>query len=346
MTTRSLGARFSRAYHGFDKVVLTVLVVLGALAASVPDQAVASAKFVLGSFVSILPYMLLAVVLAGWARASGADEQVARAFGANEALAIPLAALIGTVAPFCGVGVVPLVAAALIAGVPLSAVMAFWISSPLMNPAIYLLSVSELGQPFALARVVSAFGLGLAAGYCTSWLVRRGALADALKPHLESRTNRCGIRAANVAAPIVWPFWKESTRRAAFAREVRKTGPVLAKWMLLAFLLESLLVAYVPSNLLVSLVGRESAAAVPLAVAVGIPAYLNGYAAIPLVAGLIRMGMSEAAALAFMTAGAVTSIPAMVGVLALVRPALFAWYLAVGILGSLATGYAYQWVLG
>ena len=74
----------------------------------------------------------------------------------------------------------------------------------------------------------------------------------------------------------------------------------------------------------------------------GIPATLNGYAAIPTVAGLIEMGLAPGAGLAFMTAGAITSLPAAIAVHALVSRAVFAWYLALAVTGSVAVGYAYQ----
>ena len=68
----------------------------------------------------------------------------------------------------------------------------------------------------------------------------------------------------------------------------------------------------------------------------------NKHHAIPMVAGLVDMGMAPGAALAFLTAGAVTSLPAAMSVFALVRASLFAWYLAIGVVGSLAAGYAMQ----
>ena len=71
-----------------------------------------------------------------------------------------------------------------------------------------------------------------------------------------------------------------------------------------------------------------SAFAIPLAAAVGVPAYMNGYAAIPLISGLLEMGMSNGAALAFAAAGAVSCIPAAIAVWALVRRSVFVLYLA------------------
>ena len=83
-----------------------------------------------------------------------------------------------------------------------------------------------------------------------------------------------------------------------------------------------------------------------MGVLAGTPVYLNGYAAIPMVARLVEMGMGQGAAIAFMTAGAVTCIPAMAGVLALAKANLFAWYLTLCVLGALLTGYAYQlWLM-
>ena len=81
--------------------------------------------------------------------------------------------------------------------------------------------------------------------------------------------------------------------------------------------------------------------AIPLAVAIGIPVYLNSLAAIPFVSGLIDLGMSPAAGLAFMLATSATGFPAMVAVWALVRPRAFALYLGFAISGALIVGYAY-----
>jgi uncharacterized membrane protein YraQ (UPF0718 family) len=72
---------------------------------------------------------------------------------------------------------------------------------------------------------------------------------------------------------------------------------------------------------------------------VGVPAYLNGYAALPLVGGLIEQGMAPGAGMArSLLAGGVTSIPAAIAVYALARPPFFVAYLAFAFLGSLSAG--------
>ena len=81
---------------------------------------------------------------------------------------------------------------------------------------------------------------------------------------------------------------------------------------------------------------------IPLAAVVGAPSYLNGYAAIPLISGLLEIGMTPGAAMAFITAGAVSSIPAAIAVWALVKKPVFALYLLLGLSGATLAGFVYQ----
>ncbi len=80
---------------------------------------------------------------------------------------------------------------------------------------------------------------------------------------------------------------------------------------------------------------------VSAAILVG-PAYLNGYAAVPLVDALLQKGMVPGAAMSFMIAGGVSSIPAVVAVWALVKPRIFAAYLGFGLAGSIFAGLAWD----
>ena len=74
------------------------------------------------------------------------------------------------------------------------------------------------------------------------------------------------------------------------------------------------MLAYVSSNWIVNYVGAGNWFAIPLAAIIGVPSYLNGYAAIPLISGLIKTGMTPGAAMAFITSGAVSSLPAAIAI--------------------------------
>ncbi|MEM6904233.1 MAG: permease, partial [Pseudomonadota bacterium] len=103
--------------------------------------------------------------------------------------------------------------------------------------------------------------------------------------------------------------------------------------------------AYLPADLVSQAVGGEGIQPIAIATLVGVPAYLNGYAALPLVGGLIDQGMAPGAGLAFLVAGGVTSLPAAIAVWALVKKHVFALYIALALSGSLISGILFQlWV--
>jgi uncharacterized protein len=143
----------------------------------------------------------------------------------------------------------------------------------------------------------------------------------------------------------VWFFWKDPERTKAFWSELMTVTTFLLKWMVLAFLLESLLIRYIPAELVAEWVGTSNMWAIPLATVLGSPAYVNGVAAVPLVEGLMKMGMSGGAALGFLLAGSVTSIPAMAAVLPLVNKRVFGWYVLIGFLTSLIAAFTFSFYL-
>ncbi|HAD86651.1 MAG TPA: permease [Rhodospirillaceae bacterium] len=327
-----------------DRVLLVILGLLAVLAVLNWAQAQSSLGFAAKALWSIAPFFLLSVLAAAWTKATGLDRQIARVFDSRPLTAVFLAAVFGAFSPFCSCGVVPIIAGLLGAGVPLAPVMAFWIASPLMDPQIFLLMAAVFGLPFTVFKAATAVVMGLGAGYATHILVGRGAFADPLKGIVNSC---CGARKkALEGAPVEWGFWRDENRRALFREESQATGWFLLKWLTLAFLIESLMVAYIPADQVGRWLGGGEWWVIPASVLVGVPAYLNGFAAIPTVDGLMDLGMAPGPAMAFMIAGGVTSIPAAMAVWALVKRGTFIWYVVLGLTGSLAAGLLAQAVLG
>ena len=323
-----------------DRVVLVFVFALVGLAVLDAAQLAASLRFVAGALFGIAPFLVLAVAIAAYAAASGADGLIARAFSGSPGRTVVLASVVGALSPFCSCGVIPLIAAMLRAGVPLAPVMAFWLASPIMDPEMFVVTAAGVGVGFAVAKTVAAMGLGLIGGVAVLALERAGGLRNPLADAVRSGCTAAFDPRARVG--VQWRFWEESDRRDRFARDTLHTGGFLLKWLSVAFLAESLMVAWLPAESVAAVVGGGSAFAIPLAAAVGVPAYLNGYAAIPLISGLLEMGMSNGAALAFATAGAVSCIPAAIAVWALVRRSVFVLYLALGLGGAMLAGFLYQ----
>ncbi len=324
-----------------DRVLLATLGVLLGIAVLLPaPQLPATLEFLAEALLGIAPFLIASVVVAAWLGAAGADKLIGRVFQGKEIPVIFIAALFGGLSPFCSCGVIPLIAAALAAGVPLPAVMAFWLASPLMSPDQFLLTAGGIDAGFAIGKTFAAVGIGLFGGFVTLAMQRFGFFTGSvLLPGVGD--GGCGGAAVRNPGQVVWRFWQEPARRDSFMAKARQNGFFLLKWLTLAFILESLMVAYLPAEMVASWLGADSLLALPLAVIVGVPAYMNGYAAIPLVAGLMDTGMGAGPAMAFMLAGGVTSIPAAMAVFALVRRPVFVLYLVIAAVGAASSGLLY-----
>jgi uncharacterized protein len=321
-----------------DGPLAAIALVLVLLAALAPAQLLPSLAFTAESLLGIAPWLAISVGCAAFARASGLDGLVARAFTGSPLRMIVLATLLGSVSPFCSCGVIPVIAGLLAAGVPLAPVMAFWLSSPLMDPNMFALTAATLGLEFALAKLLAAVGIGLFSGMLTHALTRQGCLGEALRiPFAGASVPQSG--------PVRWNVLRHPDARHMFAGSALSTAWFLLRWMAVAFLLESLMVAWLPADRVLALLG-EQGMAIPMAVLAGVPAYLNGFAALPLVGGLVELGMSPAVALAFLVAGGIASIPAAAAVWALAMPRVFALYLGLGVTGSLLAAYTYSLAKG
>lgn len=343
MTSQAI-AIVRRTFAGIklDAAISAIVAVFLAIALFDRAQLADSLTFTVVQFVNVLSFLAAAVVLAAYAKASSADRLIARAFSGHVVMMILLAALLGSLSPFCSCGVIPLIAALLTMGVPLPAVMAFWLSSPLMDPSMFFLTVGTLGMTFAIAKTAAAVGVGLLGGFSLLALQDLPIFRNALRPEIGD--GGCGASAVRSAQPIHWRFWKEAERREKFLGEMKHAFLFLGKWLALAFLLESLMLAYIPAETISSALGGGGLGGIMLAALVGVPAYLNGYAALPLVSGLVEHGMDPGAAMAFLIAGGVSSVPAAIAVFALVRLPVFMAYLMLALIGAVVSGLLYSFI--
>ncbi|WP_169566695.1 permease [Sneathiella limimaris] len=321
--------------------IFGILAILIILAVSVPEDFQSHLTFISSNLLSIAPFLLLSVGIAAYLKATGADQIVSSVFRGNPVKSILVASLFGALSPFCSCGVIPLVAALLASGVPFAPVLAFCISSPIMDPEMFILTAAELGTDFALVKTAAAIGIGLLTGLVTLLIGKTGFLENGLK---DIARPKCG--AAPIEKPSIhWAFWKQSGLTQKFGTESKNSLWFLGKWLTFAFVLESLMVSYVPAETITSLLGAENSLSLLYAAIIGVPAYLNGYAAIPLVDGLLELGMSPATGLTFMLAGSATSIPAAVGIWSLLKPKLFSLYVGFAFVGALLGGWIYSLAL-
>lgn len=286
------------------------------------------------------PFILFAVLAVAYLKASGAETLLAKAFSGNQARMIVMAALLGGLSPFCSCEVIPFIAALLAVGAPLGAVMAFWLASPLMDPAMFAITSGTLGWEFATAKAISAIGLGILGGFGTMLFANTPVFANPLREKT-AMGSCCGAKNPFSGAPV-WRFWQEEARSRTFRDTALENGLFLLKWLTLAYVIEAMMLNYVPAEMIAKLLGGTGLWPIILGALVGAPAYLNGYAAVPLVDALLAQGMAPGAAMSFVIAGGVSCIPAAVAVWALVKPRVFVAYLSYALVGAVIAGLAWQ----
>ena len=142
-----------------------------------------------------------------------------------------------------------------------------------------------------------------------------------------SATQNCGCNSA------INTFWQR------LFKETLSATTMVIKFMALAFFLEALIILYVPQEWITAALGRNNPMAIATAAVLGVPTYTSSLTALPMISGLLTQGMNPAAALAFLIAGPVTTLPAMAAVWPLVARRVFVLYVSFALVGAIIIGY-------
>ena len=336
----------SEIVQGARPTAKTVYVLLAsmllALAFQYPAFALETAQHVLVGMVHVAPLVIPGILLAAWIAASGANDRVAHIFQGKPWQAIIGATVVGASVPVCGVTVLPMMAGLLRAGIPLAPVMAFWLASPITGPALFAATAATLGLEFAAGKLLAAIGLGLFGGGLTAHFARRRWVLEPLRSNgLVGNIGKCCASSGGEKTSFDPFVWRDPVRRARLARESWAVTRLILLVLTPAFAAEYLLNAWLAPNALAGYVGHDSAFAVPLAVVVGGPAYVDGYAALPLTRALLENGMSPGAGMAFLVSGGVASIWGAMAIFPVLRLKPFLLYLGLAAVGSMMSGWAF-----
>jgi uncharacterized protein len=243
------------------------------------------------------------------------------------------ATLIGVVSPVPTYVAIPLVAALFRAGVPVGPLFAFLVASPLMNPMLFSLTAGAFGYEMAILRTISAVALGITA-----------ALVAESRVFVKYFTPF--VRDTDGAGPV--SSWNDRVDRSfrsglkEFGRQLYGNGRWIGKYFSLGVLVAAGVKVLIPPDWIVSSLGTRSSLSVLTAVAAGVPLYACGGGTIPVLHTLQQLGMDKGAVLAFFISGPATKLSTLVALKAAVRTEVFVVYVAIGLLGACAFGYAYS----
>ena len=227
-----------------------------------------------------------------------------------------LAALLGTVTPFCSCSSIPLFIGFTSAGLPLGVTFSFLISSPLVDLGSLVMLTGSFGSKVALAYVL--VGLVLA--------VLGGTLIERL--HLENDVEEFIRNAGRVdlESPQMSVRDRLSYAKTQVASTVRKVAP----YVLVGVAIGALIHNFIPQAFVEELLGAEHWYSVPLATLIGIPMYADIFGTIPIAESLFAKGAGLGTVLSFMMGVTALSLPSMVMLRKAVKPRLLAVFLRCG----------------
>jgi uncharacterized membrane protein YraQ (UPF0718 family) len=244
---------------------------------------------------------------------------------------ILVASAIGVVSPVGSYIIIPMSAALFRIGVPVSVLMALIVSTPLINPNLFVLTAGAFGMEMALLRLISAILLGCLAGYTSIWLIKGNLLHPASILRNNDRENPQEITGPSVKITI-----------RSFFTELYKMTRYVSKYFFLAVILAAAIKITVNPVTIARLFDSSGFLSVLLSTAAGVPFYVCGGAAIPVVQQLAELGMPQGAALAYFISGPVTKISNLVVLQATFKGVMLIQYLVIGLAGAVTFGMVYN----
>jgi uncharacterized membrane protein YraQ (UPF0718 family) len=223
--------------------------------------------------------------------------------------------------------------------------MVFLISSPLMSPAAFFITLGGLGPSIAVWKLLSAVALGLVAGWVTERLSRRGYLGKSiLRMETAEAEDPQAASCSNLGAEqqVLPPKGITVDDVRTFLRLTWKFTLFIGKFVIIAVIAQAVMVRYVPQDWVGAVVGIQNSYSVLIATLVGIPSYVSSISAVPLLRGLTELGMDQGAVLAFIIAGPIMTVPSILAVMALFKRRALYVYMTVGFFGALIFGYTYR----
>ena len=239
-----------------------------------------------------------------------------------------VAALLGTVTPFCSCSSIPLFIGFTGAGLPLGVTFSFLISSPMVDLGSLVLLMSIFGWKVAIVYVV----LGLAIA------VAGGTLIEKL--HLEEQVEEF-IRSGHVMdVPQEELRWKDRIRYAW--GQVVSTAKKVAPYVLVGVGIGAVIHNWIPEEWIVKILGTGNPLGVILATVAGIPMYADIFGTIPIAEALLAKGALLGVVLSFMMGVTTLSLPSMIMLRQAVKPKLLGIFIAVCTVGIIIVGYFFN----
>ncbi|MDD3704760.1 MAG: permease, partial [Clostridiaceae bacterium] len=239
-----------------------------------------------------------------------------------------VAALLGTVTPFCSCSSIPLFMGFTSAGLPLGVTFSFLISSPMVDLGSLVLLMSIFGTEVAVLYVV----LGLVIAIVGGTIIE--------KLHMEEYVESFIFRGGNV--DIESPDLTRHDRLVFAKEQVTDTFKKVFPYILAGVGVGAVIHNWIPEAWVVKALGTGNPLAVPLATIIGIPIYADIFGTIPIAEALLSKGAQLGVVLAFMMGVTTLSLPSMIMLSKAIKSKLLALFIGICALGIIIVGYFFN----
>ena len=257
-------------------------------------------------------------------------ERTRRILGQRQGLwANTLAALLGTITPFCSCSSIPLFIGFTSAGLPLAVTFSFLISSPLVDLASVILLASIFNWSIALAYVLVGLMLAVLGGTLIGRLQMQDQVADFVYQSPVSDHDDDGVIS-------------RKERLSYAAEQVREIAARVWPYVLIGVGIGAAIHNWIPEDFISALLGQDKWWSVLVATVAGVPMYADIFGTLPIAEALVKKGVGLGTALTFMMAVTALSLPAMIMLKRVVKLPLLVVFIGIVTAGIILIGYLFN----
>lgn len=288
-----------------------------------------SVQFFIYDMIKIMVLLVILIFLISYIQSFFPPERTKKILGRFHGIwANILAALLGTVTPFCSCSSIPLFIGFTSAGLPLGVTFSFLISSPMVDLGSLVLLMSIFGWKVAVVYVV--IGLVIA--------VIGGTLIEKL--HLENQVEEFIRNGKAIDVPQEELHIKDRVKYAF--EQVCGTAKKVFPYVLIGVGIGAVIHNFIPEDFIVNVLGDNNSFGVILATIAGVPMYADIFGTIPIAEALLEKGALLGVVLSFMMAVTTLSLPSMIMLRKAVKPKLLGVFIAICTIGIIIVGYAFN----
>ena len=302
---------------------------LSAFGLDTANRWVGSIQFFIYDLIKIVVLLCVLIFIISYIQSYFPPERSKKILGRFHGIgANSVAALLGTVTPFCSCSSIPLFIGFTSAGLPLGVTFSFLVSSPMVDLGSLILLMSIFGTKVALLYVI--FGLIIA--------VVGGTIIE--KMRMEKYVESFILSAGSV--DIESPELTKKDRLIYAKEQTLSTFKKVFPYILIGVGIGAFIHNWIPEEWVVSLLGSNNPFGVILATVVGIPMYADIFGTIPIAEALLAKGAQLGTMLAFMMGVTTLSLPSLIMLRKAVKPKLLALFIAICTIGIIVVGYIFN----